>query len=428
MSLLTFAQQFVFAILVGALVGIEREHSRKYLGHKDIPIFGVRTTTLFSILGFLVAFTSQLTGNNLIFVMGIILAIVVSTTVYLSNVWAYKHTGATTYVTMFIVFFMGLLVGVGGQTNYVIAAVTSIVTTLLLILKHKLIGWTRKLTNEELISAIKFGIIAFIIFPLLPNKYIDPWNLINPYKIWYVIVLISAIYFVSYVLMKEFSKKGLILSAIFGGFVSSSATAYGLADWLKKKKTILKSVTSGVFAACFTGLLVDLAIIAIVFKNFELLQNVIFPFVVGMVLLFIIAFICYKQRLHKHIPESVKLESPLTLKPVIMFGGIYILLLVVGGLLNLYFGQLGLLPTTIAGSLVSAATVIMTIANLLNLGEISVLTASKFVVLAAVISLSIKVLWVHHALNKKLSRTVAIGTLSAAFLMIITLYLQLMFL
>jgi uncharacterized membrane protein (DUF4010 family) len=84
------------------------------------------------------------------------------------------------------------------------AAALSIVTTLILIIKHKLIGWTRKLTNEEIISAIKFGIIAFIIFPLLPNKFIDPWNLINPYKVWYVIILISTIYFITYIMMKEF--------------------------------------------------------------------------------------------------------------------------------------------------------------------------------------------------------------------------------
>lgn len=428
MSLYTFAQQFVFAILVGALVGIEREHARKNIGQKEVPIFGIRTTTLFSVLGFLVSFTTLLTGNNLIFILGAILAVVISTTVYLANVWAYKHTGATTYVTMFIVFFAGVMVGLGGTSNYIIAATLSIVTTLLLAMKRILVGWSRKLTNAEIISAAKFGIVAFIIFPLLPNAYIDPWNIINPYKIWYVIVAILAIYFVSYVLMKEFSHRGLMVSAIFGGFVSSSATAYELAEWLRKKKDIFKQVLSGIFAACITGLIADIVVITLVFKNFSILKTVALPFIVGMVSLLVVAFVNNRHKTHKNTPEMIKLESPFAAKQALVFGGMYLILVVVGGLLNIYFGQLGLLPTTVAGSLFSAAAVIASLASLTNQGIISALTASKLVVFAAAISISIKVLWVQHALNKKFSKTVAIGTFITAFIMLLTLYLQLLFL
>ncbi len=420
-----FAQQFILAVLVGALIGIEREHARAVVKKKEFPIFGMRTTILFAMLGFLTSFTSNLVGSSAIIIAGVVLALIITTTVYASNVFVHKYTGSTTYIAMLIVFFSGLFVGLGGYINYVIAVTLSIATTLLLASKRIFVNWTRKLTNEEIISAVKFGIIAFIILPLLPNRYIDPWGIINPYKIWYVIVAISVIYFVSYILMKELSQKGLIISAFFGGLVNGSATAYQLADWLRRKKSLLKPVLSGVFVACFTGLFGDLVVILLVFNNLRLLRYLLLPYTVAMVFVLAYSYIMYKS--YKGIlPKKLNLKSPFALKPVLIFGMFYLALVFFGGLLSIYFGQLGLLPTTLGGSLFSSSAVIASLANLSNQNVISVAAAAKFVVLAASTSLIIKVFWVHNALNKKLSKSVAIGVLLAAVSMFVALYFQLL--
>lgn len=423
MTLYTFAQQFALAILVGALVGIEREHVRKEIGKKAIPIFGLRTTILFSILGFLCAFVANTIANNLVIVAGVLLALVVTTAVYASNVWVYKHTGSTTYIAMFIVFFAGVLVGLNSYFNYLMAATLSVTITLILAAKRSMVRWTRKITNEEIIAAVKFGIIAFIILPLLPNKFIDPWNLINPYEVWYVIVAISAIYFVSYILMKELSSKGLIISSFFGGLISGSATVYQLADWIKKKKNLLKSAISGVFIACLTGQISDLIVLFFVFNSIPLLKFITIPYFLSMMALLTMSFVSYGLGKNKA-QESVNIKSPFALKPALTFGGFYLFLLVFGGLLNMYFGQWGLLPTTIAGSLFSSSAVIASLANLSNQGVISALTSAKFVIFAASISLVIKIFWVYHAFNKKLTKAVAIGTILSAILMITAFYLQ----
>ena len=121
MGIEVFAGQLLFAVLVGSLVGIEREHARSV--HKTHIPFGLRTTILFSVLGFLFTYFYSITSDALLLSIGMITAIVIATAVYLAHVWIDKSAGATTYIAMLIVFFTGALVGLGGYVNYLAAAI-----------------------------------------------------------------------------------------------------------------------------------------------------------------------------------------------------------------------------------------------------------------------------------------------------------------
>jgi len=421
MDFVSFIQGLLFSIATSGLIGVEREHARK-LSKSHAPIFGIRTTMLFGMLGFLCSYISILLDFSPILIIGIVLSIVVTTTVYVSNAFVHKHTGATTYITMFIVFLMGTFVGIGGYVNYLIAASLSIIVTAILAAKRKMVSWTRKLTSEEILAAVKFGILAVIILPLLPNKYIGIYHIINPFEIWYIVVFISLIYFISYILMKLYSHKGLLVSSFFSGLISSSPTVYQLSDWARRKKELLNDVKAGVFIACFACLLSHLLIISLVFHNIPLTITLLPPYIVGMSSLLFFAFINYKGK-HKF-TKPININSPFAVKPALTFGAIYTVLVFVGGVLNIYFGHLGLLPITFAGSLISSSTVISSLADLATIGKLSSSAASIYIVFSAVIALLIKVFWVHHARNKELLKKTLFGVFVTSLLMVATLYLE----
>ncbi len=424
--LIDFVTMLLFAALVGALPGIEREHLRKKTEEKAVPIFGIRTIILFSILGFISAFLGSISGESLIFVLGLIVVIIITTAVYTSNFLKYKHTGATTYVAMFIVFFMGFLVGLGGYINFMMAAVLSIITTLLLAARREMIDWSRNLKSEEILSAIKFGIIAVIILPLLPNRYVDPWNLVNPFSVWYIIVVISGIFFASYIFMKELSKKGLFYSNFFAGLISGTATVFHLTCLFKKNKSLLKTILSCIFLASFASLFSHIFVIAFVFGAFELVKYLIVPYILSMISLLIFFYHYYTQSKHD-VVKDLNLPSPLSLKSVFTFGGIYLALVVIGGLLNFYFGDVGLIPAVASASLFSSSAATASLANLFHQGNLGLFSAAGFIIFSGVISLLIRIIWVWPTKNKEIIKMVSIGTIVSSIVLVVSYMLQFQF-
>jgi uncharacterized membrane protein (DUF4010 family) len=418
-----FAERLLFSILIGALVGVEREHARKASEEKNWPIFGLRTTIIFAVLGFLFTYLALETNNPSLISIGALAALILTTVTYISNVWLKQHTGSTTYIAMMVVFFSGAIVGLGGYTNYLIAATLSITTTVVLVLKRMLVGWTHKLTFGEIIAALKFGIIAFIILPLLPNKPIDPFGVFNPFQIWYVIVLVSAIYFVSYVAMKHLSYKGLWISSFFGGFISGSITVYQLAEWLRKKKGLFNSVVFGVFLACVTAILGDIIVIVFVFNALDLLYLVLPAKLIGISVLLIFALISYEKNKKKHKIE-IKLESPFAIIPALKFGLLYLVLIALSTVFSHYFGNLGLIPVAFFGSLVSSATFVASTAGLAKVGAIGLNTAAQLIIFASIVAMMVKVLWVQHAKNIRLTRQTLFGVSAASIAMAITMIIQ----
>jgi uncharacterized membrane protein (DUF4010 family) len=85
---------------------------------------------------------------------------------------------------------------------------------------------------EEIRSAILLGIFGFVVWPLLPNRYVDPWKLLQPREAWVTVLVVARIGFVNYVLLRLYGKRGIAITAILGGLVNSTATAAELSATL----------------------------------------------------------------------------------------------------------------------------------------------------------------------------------------------------
>jgi len=202
---------------LGMLVGLEREWSNKDMG--------VRTFAIVSLLGML----ASLVGEPFVIggLVGVLLLVAGANT---RSLLIDRSLEMTTSAALMAVYMLGVLVGLGHIFTPVAGA---IIVTMLLAWKTELNRFAGGLLPSEIRSAILLGLIGFVIYPILPDRYIDPWHLFNPADAWLSVIAIAGIGFVNYVLLRIYSTRGFYLGAVFGGLVNSSATVAEISTRLR---------------------------------------------------------------------------------------------------------------------------------------------------------------------------------------------------
>ena len=91
---------------------------------------------------------------------------------------------------MVVCYGLGALVWYG----YTQLAVTlAVLTTILLYFKAEMRGISQKLSRLDLVSVLQFAVLSFVILPVVPNRGFGPYQVLNPYQIWWMVVLISGL-------------------------------------------------------------------------------------------------------------------------------------------------------------------------------------------------------------------------------------------
>src|SRR5260221_14695302 len=149
---------------------------------------------------------------------------------------------ATTSAALLAIFVLGALVGQGHLFTPVAAA---ILMTMLLAWKVELHRFAGGLQPAEIRSAVLLGLLGVVVYPILPDRFVDKWELVNPRQAWITVIVIAGIGFVNYVLLKVYGTRGVYVSGFLGGFVNSSAAAGGLAKPLRAGGTACGVAVAG---------------------------------------------------------------------------------------------------------------------------------------------------------------------------------------
>lgn len=210
--------RLILAIGVGLLVGLEREFASK-----DV---GVRTFSLTALFGL----CCQLVDTNFA-TAGLIGVLCLVTYMNVRAMLVNRSLEITTSVALLVTYCMGILVGEGHVFTPVAA---SIIMTMLLAWKTELSAFAHGLNLQEIRSAVLLGLLTFVIYPILPDAYIDPWQLLNPREAWMTVIILAGVSFVNYMLLKLYSTRGLYYSALLGGAVNSSAAVMEISQAVKE--------------------------------------------------------------------------------------------------------------------------------------------------------------------------------------------------
>ena len=225
----------LIAIGIGALIGLEREHHSE----DAFVIAGARTYPLVALFGFVLSVLSWYdTGTGpaypyMVHVGLVITAVYASLIIYLR--YSQDHYGVTSSMALMITYLIGALVGMGNtilNIYTVMGVFTGVVATYFLIEKRRIHRIAEELSSKEIISAAEFILVLLVLLPLALSieGAIDPYNLVGPGLLfdpaWIltIVIFVSAISFMSFMIIRiHGSHKGLLFAGLFGGFVSSEA-------------------------------------------------------------------------------------------------------------------------------------------------------------------------------------------------------------
>lgn len=315
------------ALGIGLLVGVERERNK---GEGETrAAAGVRTFALLGLAGAI----AELLGGVAIAVAGGFVA--------LAALASYHHTrtrdpGLTTEVAMLAVFLLGVL----AMRAVVPAAGLGVVVAILLAGKIWLHGFARQtLSAGELHDALLLAASAAIVLPLLPDRAVDPWQVLNPRKLWLLAVLVMAINAAGHIALRAFGERvGLMLAGFFGGFISSAATIASMGSRARDTPSLgLTCAGAGVLSNVST--IVQLAVVTGVL-SISLLREIAMPLAISGAV--VIAFAMLAGR-HSH-RDAVSAPGQLTgraFKPGQVFGfvGIVAAVLLVSGMVLSWLGD-----------------------------------------------------------------------------------------
>ena len=370
------AARIAVSLGVGLLVGLEREWA-----HKEV---GVRTFAITALLGALAA----LLGEALV-VTALVGALVL--TGFL-NVQSLRRDGSlelTTSASLIVTLVLGALAGHG---HYFTAVTSAIAVTMLLAWKVELSRFAGGLQPEEIRSAVLLGLISLVVQPLLPDRVVDPWALVNPHEAWVVVVVIAGLGFGNYWLLRLYGARGAYYAAFLGGLVNSTAAAAELtAQFVRSTANTALGVS-----------LVLLTNVAMFVRNVTIVA-IFAPAVVWVAAppLAMMSLGClpwlWPQANDAETPApQLKLSSPLSMRHVLTFGAVFVGLAAAGTLVQRYFGGAGFLVLSGVGGLVSSASATASAASLAAAGTISAETGAVAVVLTSMASAVVHVPVVYY--------------------------------
>jgi uncharacterized membrane protein (DUF4010 family) len=211
-------QNFAIAILIGALIGIEREKRRE----TEETIGGIRTFILLATLGSVGGFLSR--QFDTVWPLLAVVAISALTVVAGFLIDADERKGRIGLITELAAIVVAALAGLATFGHPALAVCLGIVVAALLAYKQPLHGLVDRIGWDDIFAGLRLLIASFIILPLLPDRTVDPWDALNPRKLWLLVVMISGLSMIGYVATRWLGPgRGTVVTGLTGGLASSTA-------------------------------------------------------------------------------------------------------------------------------------------------------------------------------------------------------------
>jgi len=403
--------KFLIALALGALIGIERERKKE-----GAEFAGVRTFILIAILGTISAYLSKdFPYFWIVSFAGLVVLVGLS---YLVTTRKNDDVGITTEIAAFLTFVLGMLCF--ADEGMLLAPILAIIITTLLAIKPHLHQFAHRVSEKELINTLKFLIIAFVILPILPDEVMGPLAVFNPFQIWLMVVFISAISFTGYILMKIIGpEKSLGVTGIVGGLVSSTAVATSMAARVKESGLLMKAAVFATVVASsmmFLRILFEVSVI-----NPALLPKLSAPMMVMGVLGIILGIFVWRRTEVRQMDADLKLDNPFSLKPALIFGALFLAILFLSKIANIYLGSSGVYLASIISGVADVDAITISMA-LLAPDTISNNTAVTAITLAAISNTVFKFLITLFLGTRKFARNIGIIFLVVILAGLITIF------
>ncbi len=365
------------ALAIGLLIGAERGWKEREAREGE-RVAGVRTYGLIGLLGGGMALITESLGPLPLALAFVALAGVL-TTAYAINVERDDDAGITSLVAGLLSFAFGALAALGQMA---VAAASAVVTTLLLGFKPVLHRWVSALEGKELRAGLKLLLISVVVLPILPDRGYGPWQALNPYQIWWMVVLIAAISFAGYFAIKlAGAREGAVIAGLCAGLASSTALTLHFSRLARREPDAAPVLATGILLACGTMYPRMLLVTGLI--NAELLQRLWAPAGVMAALVYGTA-LCYwwSSAGKEETLETAPLENPLELRAALGFGALLAVIMLLGAALKAWLGEAGVLMLAGASGVAEVDAITLSLARM-SRGDLAPGVAVTGLVIAA---------------------------------------------
>ena len=381
--------RYGIALVIGVLIGLEREFAADRAGRDMFA--GIRTMTLIGLAGCTGALLADITSSPWPLVAVVVLTGALILSGYISKSRG-GYIGGTSEIAAIIVLLTGAISYYG---YFALAAAIAVATTVLLSLKGTLHRFAHRLSEADVYATLKFAVISAIVLPVLPNQTFGPppFDALNPYRIWLMVVLISGISFSGYVLMKFVNvRNGIGLTGLLGGLVSSTAVTLSYTQRSRSHPTLATPFALAITVAWIVMYARVLVLIGVV--NRGLLAHVWLPLTVTAVALAGYGvYLLRQQDSANH--EAVALVNPFELGPALTFGAIYAITLLLVRAGEIYLGSAGVYLSSLLSGLAQVDAIALSMSELsAPSGSLSAGMAANAVFLAVFANTVVKGAWV----------------------------------
>ncbi len=424
MMKLHLLQPFVIALFLGALLGFERTFASR-MDHETTDFLGgIRTYSLVALFGSLMTFLGDHYAHELLY-LGFAAIIAMTVISYFLSFSKHNEGGITTEVSMLICFTIGVITQ---KNQLVLALFIAIITAVVLHLKDYLHRLGALVEKDDIRATLIFAIITFIILLFDPDFTVllqdigmlnsavferfpglSDVQVVNPYTVWIMVVLVSAIGFTGYIAIKILGhKKGIGLTGLLGGLASSTATTVTFSRRSREggENGSAYPYALAVILACST--MFPRVLLEVLIINPLLLGNLVV--VMGSMALagFIFCFVLWKKS-GKEKNEEVAYQNPFNISLAVKFGVIFAVIVFISRIAEVLFGDSGIYIISVLTGLSDVDPMTLTMSQISRDDPSKLSQATIAITLAAFANTAMKGAMAVFLGSKKFKKIVLLG-------------------
>ena len=350
--------ELAVALAIGLLFGLERGWHGEQDDDNKKPA-GVRTFGLIGLFGGVGGVIAQALSPVVLGLMFVALAAVIVSS-FLFHLRENGETGNTTLVAELLTFALAALSTLGHLTE---AASAAVIATLLLGFKPQLHRWLARLDQTELQATLKLLLITVVLLPVLPDRRFGPAEALNPYELWWLVVLIATISYVGYFAVKVLgANAGIILTGLLAGLASSTALTLQMARIGRAQRERANLIATGILIANTTLFPRILIIVGLLKPTLALALT---PPLVGMTLLTLVPTLVFWLRRGAPLEaDALQVSNPLALGQALRFGLLLAVVMLVARVSADVFGDAGLLGVAAVSGIADLNAITLSIARM----------------------------------------------------------------
>ena len=371
-------QSFAVAVGLGLLVGLQREweHNR---------IAGIRTFALASLFGALSGVMAQTYGGWIIAAALVAISAMIVPSYLASLRQTEPDPGLTTEMALLITFATGVIAVMGYR---IVAVVVAASVMVLLQSKKRLHQLVHAIGENDLREIARLVLIGLVILPVLPNKSYGYEGVLNPFSIWLMVVLIVGVSLAAYLASKFLGpSRGIAIAGILGGLISSTATTASISQ--RSSRTGAHALPLAVITLISSAVVFVRVIAEVMLVGPQVISRMLPPLLVVMIVAGLVAAIAHRFAT-RHQGAGAEESPPSELKSAVVFGLLYVLVLLAASYARKHFGDAGLYTVAAISGLTDMDAITLSTATLANKGQIDPSTAWRVIMTGGMANLLFK--------------------------------------